>query len=161
MSVFEQLTQATADYNTLWDAFRENLKSAADITAAAAARLADERSRIDERVATLTAQSRDPARPEIVRKLAAQELERLKLVAFTPSEDETTAFAEATETARAALRDARRVRGQLRDLFVEAGRELDALRAGTLGDQARDVELADRRLDGTQKNFDRLGGGQQ
>lgn len=157
MSIFDQLTQTVADYDTLWGAFRESAQVAVDITAAAAARLAGERTRIDERTATLTAQSRDPARPEIVRKLAMQELNRLRELTFAPSEDEAAAFAEAMENARAALRDIMKIRGQLRNLFADASRELDALRAGTLGDQARDTDLAERRLDGEQKSFDYIG----
>ena len=45
-----------------------------------------------ERVETLTVQSQDPARPEILRKLAGKELERIQGRTFGPSEYETAAF---------------------------------------------------------------------
>lgn len=92
-----------------------------------------------------------------MRKLAVQELNRLQELTFAPSEDEAVAFAEAMENARSALKDTVRVKGQLRSLFAEASRELGALRAGTLGDQTRDTDLAERRLDGEQKSFDFIG----
>ena len=40
---------------------------------------------------------------------------------------------------------------------MEADKALSALRAGTLGDQSRDVELAERRLDGEERSFSMLG----
>lgn len=157
MSIFEQLTQAASDYDILWGAFRANLQAAADVTSATAARLADERTRADERTATLIYQSRDPARPEIVRKLAAQELDRLQERTFSPSADEAAAFSEALKNAQAALRDVVKVHAQLRDLFSAAHRELDTLRAGSLGNLSLDVDLAERHLEGERKSFDCLG----
>ena len=147
MSIFDQLTQAVADYDILWTAFRESAQRAADVTKATAARIAADRAQVDERTATLTAQSRDPARPPVVRQLAQQELSRLQGHTFEPSPTEIAAF-------DAAMRDAR---DALRDLFAEANKALSALRAGTLGDQSRDVELAERRLDGEIRSFGLLG----
>lgn len=77
MSIFTQVEHAVSDYNMLWTAFRSSAQAAADVTASVAARIAEDRGRVDERTATLTAQSRDIARPEVVRKLAQQELDRL------------------------------------------------------------------------------------
>jgi len=68
MSVFEELTQAVADYNTVWVAFRSSEQAARDVTAAIGERVKADRRQIAERRAVLEAQSRDPARPEIVRK---------------------------------------------------------------------------------------------
>ena len=147
MSIFDQLTQAVADYDILWTAFRESAQRAADVTKATAARIAADRAQVDERTATLTAQSRDPAHPPVVRQLAQQELSRLQGHTFEPSPTEIAAF-------DAAMRDAR---DALRDLFAEANKALSALRAGTLGDQSRDVELAERRLDGEIRSFGLLG----
>ena len=147
MSIFDQLTQAVADYDILWTAFRESAQRAADVTKATAARIAADRAQVDERTATLTAQSRDPARPPVVRQLAQQALSRLQGHTFEPSPTEIAAF-------DAAMRDAR---DALRDLFAEANKALSALRAGTLGDQSRDVELAERRLDGEIRSFGLLG----
>ena len=157
MSIFDQLTQAVADYDILWTAFRESAQRAADVTKATAARIAADRAQVDERTATLTAQRRDPARPPVVRQLAQQELSRLQGHTFEPSPTEIAAFDAAMRDARDALRDAQTVRGQLRDLFAEANKALSALRAGTLGDQSRDVELAERRLDGEIRSFGLLG----
>lgn len=156
MSIFTQVEHAVDDYSILWAAFRESAQQAADITAAVAARIAADRAQADERTTTLAAQSRDPTRPEVVRKLAQQELERLQERVFEPTTDEAAAFADAIEDARAALKDVTTVRGQLKNLFEGANRELDTLRARTLGDQSRDIELAGRHLDREKTSFDRL-----
>lgn len=157
MSIFEQLTQAIADYETLWAAFRASKQQAADITRAVAARLAADRRQVDERTTVLISQSRDPARPSVVRQLARQELDRLQEQSFEPTADESATFAAAVEDAQAALRDIRTVRQQLRDLFGAASGELKALRASTLGNSSCDDELAGRHLDGEQRAFDLLG----
>lgn len=157
MSIFEQLTQAIADYETLWVAFRESAQQAADITKATAARIAADRRQADERTATLTTQSRDPARPEVVRKLALQELSRLQECTFALTADENTAFDSAMRDAEAALRDFVATKRKLRDLFEQANGELKTMRANTLGDGSRDDELARRHLDGEQRAFDLLG----
>ena len=157
MSIFDQLTQAIADYETLWAAFRASKQQAADITRAVAARIAADRAQVDERTATLTAQIQDPARPPVVRQLAQQELDRLQERTFEPAADEIAAFATAMETARDALRDATTVHVQLRDLFTAANKELSALRASTLGNSSCDGELVRRHLNSEQTAFDRLG----
>lgn len=157
MNIFTQVEQAVADYDSLWAVFCESAQQAADVTKATAARIAADRAQVDERTTVLVAQSRDPARPEVVRKLAQQELGRLQDRTFEPTPDETAAFDAAVHDARDALRDARTVHKQLRDLFVEADKALSSLRAGTLGDQSRDVELAERRLDGEERSFSMLG----
>lgn len=155
--IFTQVEQAVADYDALWLEVRSKQQQAADITAAVAARIAADRAAVDERTAMLTAQSKDPARPEVVRKLAVAELERLQERVFEPTKDENAAFSSAMDDAQDALLDARAVRGQLRDLFAEAEKALSSLRAGTLGDQNRDAELAGRRLDGERRAFELLG----
>lgn len=156
MSIFTQVEHAVSDYNMLWTAFRSSAQAAADVTASVAARIAEDRGRVDERTATLTAQSRDIARPEVVRKLAQQELDRLQEHIFEPTADEVAAFNSAIADAQAALRDFVSVKEKLRTLFGEANQQLKTLRAGTLGDGSRDDELARRCLDGEQKVFDRL-----
>jgi len=156
MSIFEQLTQAVADYNTVWAAFRSSKQEAQDVTNAVGERIKADRRQIAERRTMLEAQSRDPARPEIVRKLAVQELERTQGRTFTPMEDETAAFTAAMADAETALRDAAAVKVKLLDLFHEAEKELRTLRANTLGNQRFDTDLAQRHLDVGQQAFDRL-----
>lgn len=117
MSIFIQVEQTVSDYNVLWTVFRSSAQAAADVTAAVAARIAADRAQADERAATLTAQSRDMTRPEVVRKLAQQELDRLQERTFEPTADEAAAFATATKDAQAALRDFVSVKEKLRILF--------------------------------------------
>lgn len=157
MSIFIQVEQAISDYNVLWTAFRSNAQAASDVTAAVAARIAADRAQVDERTATLTAQSRDMTRPEVVRKLAQQEFDRLQERIFEPTSAETAAFAAAMEDAQAALRDFISVKEKLRTLFGEANQQLKTMRADTLGDGSRDDELARRHLASEQRAFDLLG----
>ena len=157
MSIFTQVEQAVSDYNVLWTAFRSSAQAASDVTAAVATRIAADRAQVDERTATLTAQSRDMTRPEVVRKLNVQELDRLQERTFEPTADEVTAFNSAMADAQAALRDFVAVKEKLRTLFGEADQQLKTMRAGTLGDGSRDDELARRHLGGEQKAFDHLG----
>lgn len=157
MSIFIQVEQAVSDYNVLWTAFRSNAQAASDVTAAVAARIAADRAQVDERTATLTAQSRDMTRPEVVRKLAQQELDRLQKRIFEPTADEVSAFNSAMADAQAALRDFVAVKEKLRTLFGEANQQLKTLRGDTLGNGALDDELARRHLDGEQRAFDLLG----
>lgn len=157
MSIFIQVEQAVSDYNVLWAAFHESAQRAADVTTAVADRIAADRGQADERTATLTAQSRDPARPPVVRQLAQRELDRLQERTFEPTADEAAAFAAATEDAQAALRDFVSVKEKLRILFGEANQQLKTMRADTLGDGSRDDELARRHLASEQRAFDLLG----
>lgn len=157
MSIFIQVEQAVSDYNVLWAAFHESAQRAADVTTAVADRIAADRGQADERTATLTAQSRDPARPPVVRQLAQRELDRLQKRTFEPTADEAAAFAAATEDAQAALRDFVSVKEKLRILFGEANQQLKTMRSDTLGDSSRDDELARRHLASEQRAFDLLG----
>ncbi len=156
MSIFEQLTQTVADYNTVWAAFRSSEQAARDVTSAVGERIKEDGRQIAERRTMLEAQSRDPARPEIIRKLALQELERTKSRTFTPTEDETAAFTAAMADAQTALRDAIALKVKLSDLFSEANVEIRTMRANTLGNQRFDIDLAQRHLDVGQQAFDRL-----
>lgn len=157
MTIFEQLTQTVADHDICWAAFQSARQQGNEIIYAVAARIAADRTAADERTAALVAQSRDPARPEVVRKLAQQELDRLQERIFEPSADEATAFTVAMEDAQAALRDFVAIKGKLRDLFEEASGELKTMRAGTLGDGSRDPDLARKWLDGEERSFALLG----
>lgn len=157
MSIFVKLSQAVSDCEICWAAFKSAEQQAAEITAAVASRIAADRRQADERTATLTAQSKDPARPEVVRKLAQEELFRLQGRTFEPTADEIAAFAAAMEDAEAALRDFIATRRTLRDFFEQAGVELKAMRSSTLGDGSRDDELARRHLASEQRAFDLLG----
>ena len=157
MSIFIQVEQTVSDYNVLWTVFRSSAQAAADVTAAVAARIAADRAQADERAATLTAQSRDMTRPEVVRKLAQQELDRLQERTFAPTADEAAAFATAAKDAQAALRDFVSVKEKLRILFGEANQQLKTLRGDTLGNGTLDDELARRRLASEQRAFDLLG----
>ena len=157
MSIFIQVEQAVSDYNVLWTVFRSSAQAAADVTAAVAARIAADLAQADERTATLTAQSRDMTRPEVVRKLAQQELDRLQERIFEPTADEVSAFNSAMADAQAALRDFVSVKEKLRALFGEANQQLKTLRGDTLGNGTLDDELARRRLASEQRAFDLLG----
>ena len=98
MDVFDQVKQAVDDFNLYWKGFSATEQEVKDITAAVEERIRRDKAAHAERVETLTAQSEDPARPEILRKLARKELERIQGYTFGPSEDETAAFMPGANT---------------------------------------------------------------
>lgn len=157
MTIFEQLTQAVAGHDTCWAAFQSARQQGNDIINAVAARIAADRTAADERTAALVAQSRDPARPEVVQRLALQELERLQKRTFEPSADEVAAFSVAMDDAEAALRDFSATKVKLRELFEAANQQLKTLRGDTLGSGHMDPELARKWLDGEERSFALLG----
>lgn len=154
MDIFDKLTQAAEDYKTLWAAFRASEQEAKDVVSATTSHIEAEKISHAERVATLTAQSRDSARPEVIRRLAKQELSRLETHTFGPSDDEISAFNSAVRDAKAALEDFMLLESKLRDLFRESKGKLDDLRKNTLGNGSMDHKLATSWIEGTQKKFD-------
>lgn len=153
MDIFDQLKTVASDHGTLWDAFRASEQAAQDVTAAVDERIRRDKQAHAEMVATLTAQSRDPARPEIVRRLAAQELERLKDRKIGPTKDELAAFNSAMKDAEIALDDPMKIEGKLQGVFEEATATLKKMRTETLGNSSHDPDLARNWIEGDKKRF--------
>lgn len=105
MDVFNQVKQAVDDFNLYWDGSSTTEREVIDVINAVEERIKKDKAAHAERVETLIVQSEDPARPEILRKLAGKELERIQGRTFGPSEDETAAFDVAMSEANAALRE--------------------------------------------------------
>lgn len=156
MDIFDQLKTVASDHETLWAVFRSSEQAAQDVAAAVRERIRRDKQAQAEMVATLTAQSQDSARPEVIRRLAKQELSRLETRTFGPSDDEINAFNGAVRDASVALGDFIHLESKLRELFQKAKEELDDLRKNTLGNTSRDWELARNRLERTQKELDRV-----
>lgn len=154
MDVFDQVKQAVDDFNLYWKGFSATEQEVKDITAAVEERIGRDKAAHAERVETLTAQSLDPARPEILRKLAGKELERIQGRTFGPSEDETAAFNSAMNDAYTALREVQKTETKLQGLFEAAKDELQAMKNGTYVN--RDPLLSRRALAGRREVFDRL-----
>ena len=78
MDIFDQVKQAVDDFDLYWDGFSTTEREAIGVINAVEERIRRDKAAYAERVETLTAQSLDPARPEILRKLAGKELDRLQ-----------------------------------------------------------------------------------
>lgn len=154
-AVFLTVEDLAVDYQRLWTAIRAADKSMEAITAAASDRIKADRQSADERADILTRQSVDPARPEIVRRLALQELEQLQARPYCASEDEATAFAAEMQNALEALDGARETGSKLSAALKAAAAELDKIRAECNG--FGDLGLVQNWLDGDQRRFDALG----
>ena len=154
MDVFDQVKQAVDDFNLYWDGFSTTEREVIDVINAVEERIGRDKAAHAERVETLTAQREDPARPEILRKLAGKELERIQGRTFGPSEDETAAFNAAMNDAYTALREVQKTETKLQGLFEAAKDELQAMKNGTYVN--RDPLLSKRALAGRQEAFDRL-----
>lgn len=143
MSIFEELQQVADDFNALWGAFRQSETNLKDLTATVKERIAADKKTVSERVELLTSQSVDPARPDVVRRLAAAELEKVKAApAIGPTQAERAAFDAELEQAQEALQEAQTTRKKLYDALTEAKRELETIRTNSFADTAKDTELA-------------------
>lgn len=157
MSIFDEAQQIADDFNTLWGAFRQSDAALKDLTNAIRARIESDKTAAAERVELLTRQSVDPARPNVVRRLAVAELEKAKAVpAIGPTQEEKAAFDAEMEQAREALQEIRITRQKLYDVLTEAKRELETIRTSSFADAAKDTELAAGWLESRQRDFNRL-----
>lgn len=154
MDVFDQVKQAVDDFNLYWNGFSATEQEVKDITAAVEERIMRDKAAHTELVKTLTAQSEDPARPEILRKLAGKELERIQGCTFGPSEDETAAFNAAMSEAHAALREVGKTATKLQELLDTAKKGLQAIKNSTY--QKYDPTLSRSSLERRRADFKSL-----
>lgn len=154
--VFSTFQQACEDVRVCRQAFDAALRDAQDITDAIQARLLVEKVQTAERIEELEEQQRDLARTETGRRIFSLELAQLRARTFEVSGDESATFEAAMLQAQTALADLGKAQKSVREAIAEVEKEMRRMRHDTLG--AQDLELMRRWLDGTQKNFDRLGG---
>lgn len=154
-AVFSAVEDLVLDYQRLWTAIRTADKAMEAITAAASDRIKADRQAADERADILTRQSADPSRNAVVRKIAAQELQRLQARTYGASEDEAAAFAAEMRNALDALDSARETGSKLSAALKAAAAEVDKIRAECNG--FGDLGLVQNWLDGDQRRFDALG----
>lgn len=128
-AVFSAVEDLATDYQRLWTAIRAADRAMEEITTVASNRIKADRQAADERANILTRQSVDPARPEIVRRLALQELEQLQVRPYCASEDEAAAFAAEMQNALEALDCARETGGKLSAALKAEAAEVDKIRA--------------------------------
>ena len=156
MDIFSQVRQGIDDFGMCWNAFDAADEEARKVVAAVGERIERDKAAHVEQVETLTAQSMDQTRPEVLRKLAVRELEQMKGRTFGPSEDETAAFYSTLSDAQAALHEAAKAKAKLEELFEAAKVELRRMKAKAYEENARDTNLAKRWIESRREDFDRL-----
>lgn len=154
MDIFDQVKQAVDDFDLCWSGFDATEQEVKAVTAAVEEKIGADKAAHAERVETLTAQSQDLARPEILRKLAGKELERIQGRTFGPSEDETAAFDTAVNEAHDALREVQKTGTRLQELIEAAKNELKAIKNRTY--LKRDPLLSKGVLERRWEEFGRL-----
>ena len=153
-AVFTKVEELAVDYQRLWRAIRAADQSMKAITVATSDRIKADRKADIERADILARQSADPARNDVVRKIAVQELERLQARTYGANEDETAAFDAEMRNALDALEGAREVGQKLRKALKMAEKEVDSIRLECVG--FGDLALAQNWLDGDRRRFDSL-----
>ena len=110
---FGRLETAAEDNRVCFLAIREAENEAHEILSAIENRLTSERRQDAARAAELEAQINDTARPQTIRRMAENELNRLRGRNYGPTEEERELFRQSVTEVQTAINDAQRVRGEL------------------------------------------------
>lgn len=137
---FERLEQLSEDYEICFLAIRAAQTEGRDLLAAIQARIASERDRDQARADELKAQLSDKSRSETVRRIAAQELERLQRTEYHETAEERAAFEECTKELDKALLDAEKTKRELADALRAAKAAIETIREKS--SEGKDLDIA-------------------
>jgi len=125
---FERVEQLSEDYEICFLAFRAAEREGVDLLNAIRSRITAEQESDKARADELRKQSADSSRSETVRRVAAQELERLQTVEYHVTEIEWNALDEISQELSKSLSDAARIREELNDALNAARTALDGIK---------------------------------
>lgn len=117
---FKKLETAAEDNRVCFLAIRAAENEAREILSAIENRLTSERRQDAARAAELEAQINDTTRPQTVRRMAENELSRLRGRNYGPTDEERELFGQSVAEVQTAINDAQRVRGELEELIRAA-----------------------------------------
>lgn len=139
---FERLEQISIDYEVCFLAIRAAQTEGRELIAAIQDRIAGERERDQARAEELMAQFSDKSRSETVRKIAAQELERLQRATYHETVEERAALEECTRELDKSLSDAGKTRDELAAALRAAKAAIETIRAKSY--EGKDLDIARR-----------------
>lgn len=147
LHIFELLNEDCAEFEACLVVYRESQKKMAEVKQAFAARVSAQRRYAEDRTKTLEAIMRDASRTETARKMAKKEIDSLEDCTYSPTQDELGEFAEAKETAQAAISDLRKASDALRISIAGAESEIAKAKSATLNNQTFDLAWMQKQLD--------------
>ena len=147
LHIFELLNEDCAEFDACLVVFRESQRRMEEIKQAYEARIASQRRYSEDRSKTLEAILRDASRTETARKMARKELDNLESCAYSPTDDEIAEYAEAKETAHAAIADLKKASDDVRVSLAGAESEIAKAKSATLNNQTFDLAWLQKQLD--------------
>lgn len=147
LHIFELLNEDCAEFDACLVVFRESQRRMEETKKAFEARISAQRRYADDRIKTLEAILRDASRTETARKMAQKELSSLEDCTYKPTEAEIAEYAEAKETAHAAIADLKKASDDLRVSFAGAEKEIAKAKADTLNSSCFDITWMIKQLD--------------
>jgi len=159
--VFEMLRKSCEDYDIIWAECGAKAKSVIELAAAIRGRVAHDRKANASRIAELEAQMSDTSRPDTVRRVAEVELNKLKALTFSPTDEEIAMLKEELELHEQAYADSLCVRKKMDTLSGAAKDELAKIITWSYGQPKSEGYYRDtfeNDLRGSRNTFDRLTG---
>lgn len=147
LHIFELLNEDCAEFDACLVVFRESQRRMEEIKKSYQARIAAQRRYADDRTKTLEAILRDASRTATARKMAQKELSSLEDCTYKPTEAEIAEFAEAKETAHAAIADLKKASDDVRVSLAGAESEIAKAKSATLNNQTFDLAWLQKQLD--------------
>lgn len=154
LDCFGKLATAAEDNKTCFLAIRAAESEAREILSAIENRLTSERRQDAARAAELEAQINDTTRPQTVRRMAENELSRLRGRNYGPTDEERELFGQSVAEVQTAINDAQRVRGELEELIRAAKGALEVIRVERYKDM--DLQIVRNRADDLRRDFDKM-----
>lgn len=147
LHIFELLNEDCAEFEACLVVYRESQRRMQEIKQAFAARVAAQRRYAEDRTKTLEAILRDSSRTETARKMAKKELDSLEDCTYSPTAAEIDEYAEAKETAHAAIADLKKASDDVRVSLAGAESEIAKAKSATLNNQTFDLVWMQKQLD--------------
>ena len=154
MNIFEKMTQLQEDFNITLAEFKTAHNDAKDLINSIRERYDREKERRAIRMAELEKIVNDASRSATVKRVAADELSKLRKATFAATPEEKAAFAELADQADRALGDAKEIQRTVQSVRNEAKQEIEKISKNVCGNGT--VSAADTWMPGNRVEFSRL-----
>lgn len=154
MSIFDELIQLQEDFNITLAEFRTAHGDAKDLIRSVQERYEREKRQRAMRMSELEKIVNDPSRSATVKRVAADELSKLRKAVFAATPEERAAFSELADQADRALDDAKKIQRTVQAVRNEAKQEIEKISKNVCGNAT--VSAADTWMPGQREAFSRL-----